>query len=173
MLRWIGVGAASLVLVFVLVCATSASRAAVKLPELNGSWLGTGTDRATPLETAQSTRCHATIHATEASLNEEMSCEGTAGLHKTIRLAIRLSGEAVSGTLTQTSTTRDNGSPATLRGSVSGSRTGDAANLQVHFGGLTPTVSVALNMNSASAFSLHASTFGGTLMQVRFSRAGR
>lgn len=173
MLRWIRAGAGSAVLIFMLVCANAASRAAVKLPELNGTWQGAGTDRATPLQTAQSTRCHATIHATETSLDEQMSCEGEAGLHKTIRLAVHLTGEAVSGTLTQTSTTRENKSPATLSGSVSGTRTGDAANLQVHFGGLTPTVSVALSMTSASAFSLHASTFGGTLMQVHFSRAGR
>ncbi len=173
MLRWRCGGAGSAVVFFILLCVSSAAAAAVKLPELNGSWQGSGTDRATPLEAVQHTHCRATIRASETSLTQEMTCQGDAGLHKTVRLAVHLSGNAISGTLTQTSVTRGNGSPTTLRGSVTGSRTENAANLQVHFGGLMPTVSVALNMSSTSAFSLHASTFGGTLMRVNFSRAGR
>lgn len=168
MTNWREAAAASAAACLMVLCVNAAA-AAVKLPELNGSWQGSGTDRATPLQTAQHTRCHATIRATDTSLNQEMTCAGDAGLHKTIRLAVRLSGNAISGTLTQTSAARGE-APATLRGSVTGSRTDNAANLRVNFGGLMPTVSVALNMNSASAFSLHASTFGGTLMQVSLSR---
>jgi hypothetical protein len=173
MLSWRCAGAGSAAVFFMFLCVNSVIAAAVKLPELNGSWQGSGTDRATPLETAQHTHCRATIRASETSLNQEMTCVGDAGLRKTVRLAVHLSGNAISGTLTQTSVSRANETPATLHGSVSGSRTDNAANLRVNFGGIMPSVSVALNMNSASAFSLHASTFGGTLMQVSFSRTGR
>lgn len=169
--RYAGTGSA--LIFFMFLCASSAIAAAIKLPELNGSWQGNGTDRATPLETAQHTHCRATIRATETSLNQEMICVGDAGLRKTVRLAVHLTGNAVSGTLTQTSVSRGNETPATLHGSVSGTRTDNAADLRVDFGGLMPRVSVSLNMNSASAFSLEASTLGGTLMQVSFSRAGR
>jgi hypothetical protein len=151
---------------------TAIDAAAVQLPELNGSWRGSGTDRATPFESAQQTICRATIHADQANLDQEMVCEGKEGLHKSIHLAVHVNGGAVSGTLTQTSTTRGSG-PATLRGSVAGTRTENAANLQVHFGGLIPTVTVDLRMNSKSSYSIQASTFAATLMDVSFNRGSR
>jgi hypothetical protein len=102
-----------------------------------------------------------------------MSCEGKSGLHKTVRLTVHLSESRISGTLTQTSTTRGSeASPTTLEGSVSGTRTDNAANFQVRFGGLTPTVTVALTLNSPSSFFMQASTFVGTLMEVNFVRTG-
>jgi hypothetical protein len=42
----------------------------------------------------------------------------------------------------------------------------------VHFGGLVPTVTVDLKLNNPSSYSMHAITFGGTLMDVSFRRAG-
>src|SRR5690349_21239634 len=113
MLKWRCAGLESAVIFSMLLLESSSLAAAVKLPQLNGSWQGSGTDRATPLEASQHTRCHATIHASETSLTQEMTCEGDAGLHKTVRLAVHLSGNAISGTLTQTSVTRGNGAPTT------------------------------------------------------------
>jgi hypothetical protein len=51
-------------------------------------------------------------------------------------------------------------------------RTDNAANFQVQFGGLIPTVTVALTLNSRSSFFMQAGTFVGTLMEVNFDRAG-
>jgi hypothetical protein len=96
-------GAATLV-IFLFV--TSAGAAAAKLTDFNGSWNGIGTDRASPLEVSQPTSCHASIRADETTLNDEIICEGKAGLHKTISLTVHLSDNRISGTLTQTSTTR-------------------------------------------------------------------
>jgi hypothetical protein len=149
----------------------SARSAAAKLTDFNGAWRGSGTDRATPLQSSQQTNCRATIRADETSLTDEMVCDGQGGLHKTIRLAVHLSGKVISGTLTQKSSTHG-ADAATLEGSISGTRTANAANFQVHFGGLMPTVTVNLRLNNPSSYSIHASTFGGTLMDVSFRRAG-
>lgn len=152
-----------------LLGASAAGAAETKLTELSGSWHGSGTDRATPLEASQPTNCHATIHATLDTLSDQMSCEGKAGLHKVIHLTVRLKNDAISGSLSQTSTTRGS-QPATLEGRVTGTRTGDAANLVVHFSGFTPSASVQLNLASPSSFSIHASSLGAALMDVGFRR---
>ena len=170
-MRYMSAGGAATLVVFLFV--TSAGAAAAKLTDFNGSWRGIGTDRASPLETSQPTNCHASIRADETTLNDEIICEGKAGLHKVISLTIHLSDNRISGTLTQTSTTRGSeASPTTFQGSVSGTRTDNAANFQVRFGGLTPTVTVALTLNSPSSFFMQASTFVGTLMEVNFARSG-
>lgn len=170
-MRYIAAGGA--VTLISLLFVISADAAAAKLTDFNGTWLGSGTDRASPLEASQPTICHASIQADETNLNDEMICEGKTGLHKTIRLTVHLSDNRISGTLTQTITTRGSeASPTTLQGSVSGTRTDNAANFQVRFGGLTPTVTVALTLNRPSSYSMQASTFFGTLMEVNFDRAG-
>jgi hypothetical protein len=87
---------------------------------------------------------------------------------KVIRLTVTLSGYRFSGTLSQTS----NAAPTSLTGSISGSRTNDAATFQVNFSGLMPTVTVSLKLNRQSSYSVRASTFAGTLMDVRLTRAG-
>jgi hypothetical protein len=170
-MRYITAGGAATCVIFLFV--TSGGAAPAKLTDFNGSWNGIGTDRASPLEVSQPTSCHASIRADETTLNDEIICEGKAGLHKTISLTLHLSDSRISGTLTQTSTTRDSeASPTTLQGSVSGTRTDNAANFQVRFGGLMPTAMVALTLNSQSSFFMQASTFVGTLMEVNFDRAG-
>ncbi len=168
-MRYMAAGGAATLVIFLFVA--SAGAAAAKLTDFNGSWRGSGTDRASPLEASQSTSCHASIRADDTTLNHEMICEGKAGLHKIIRLTVHLSDNRISGTLTQTSTTRGSeASPTTLQGSVSGTRTDNAANFQVRFGGLIPTVTVTLTLNSRSSFFMQASTFVGTLMEVHFDR---
>ena len=169
--RYITAGGAATLVIFLFV--TSAGAAAAKLTDFNGSWNGIGTDRASPLEVSQPTSCHASIRADETTLNDEIICEGKAGLRKVISLTVHVSNNRISGTLTQTSTTRGSkSSPTTLQGSVSGTRTDNAANFQVQFGGLIPTVTVALTLNSRSSFFMQAGTFVGTLMEVNFDRAG-
>ncbi len=150
-------------------CAGAARAAETKLTELNGSWHGSGTDRNTPLESSQATNCHATIHATAETLTDQMTCNGQAGLHQVIHLSVRVKNDVISGSLSQTSTTQG-ADPATREGSVSGTRSGDTANFVVHFSGLTPSASVELNLTSPSSFSMHASSLGATLMDVRFRR---
>lgn len=161
----------AVITLIVLLYIPSAMAAAAKLTEFNGAWRGNGTDRATPFQSSQQTNCRATIRADATNLVDEIICEGQSGLHKAIRLAVHLNGNVISGSLSQTSTTRGS-NPSTLQGSVSGTRSENAANFQVHFGGLMPTVTVALKLNNPSSYSIHANTFGGTLMDVSFSRAG-
>jgi hypothetical protein len=161
-MRHMAAGGAATLVIFLFV--SSASAAAAKLTDFNGSWNGIGTDRASPLEVSQPTSCHASIRADETTLNDEIICEGKAGLRKVISLTVHVSNNRISGTLTQTSTTR--GSKA------SPMRTDNAANFQVQFGGLIPTVTVALTLNSRSSFFMQAGTFVGTLMEVNFDRAG-
>jgi hypothetical protein len=59
-----------------LLCMPSARSAAAKLTDFNGAWRGSGTDRATPLQSSQQTNCRATIRADETSLTDEMVCDG-------------------------------------------------------------------------------------------------
>ena len=124
-MRYLEAGGTATLVTFLFV--TSAGAAAAKLTDFNGSWRGSGTDRASPLEASQPTSCDASIRADEATLSDEMICEEKAGLHKTIHLTIHLSDNRISGTLIQTSATRGSeASPNTIQGSVSGTRTDNA-----------------------------------------------
>jgi hypothetical protein len=142
---------------------------AVTLTELNGTWRGSGTDRASPLENSQQSNCRATIRADQATLNYEMVCDGQSGLHKAVQMNVIVRRNNISGTLTQLS----NAAPTKLSGTVSGTRTGRTATIQVQFPGLMPTVTVELQLNSHSSYLMRATTFAGTLMDIRFTRSGR
>jgi hypothetical protein len=146
--------------------------AETKLTDFNGHWQGAGTDRYTPLQAPQRTRCSATIAAGPTRMNSQIECNGVAGLTKVIQLSITLAGDAFSGDLTQKATTRGDASSASvLNGTVAGHKTDKTANFRVSFPGLTPSVDVTLTLLDPSSFSMRAATFGGQLMDVTFRRS--
>jgi hypothetical protein len=152
------------------------ARAETKLTDFNGTWQGIGTDRNTPFESVQRTRCNATINADLHRMGAGIVCNGVAGLSKVIQLNITLAaaGDAFSGDLTQKATVRGNASSETvLQGSVSGHKTDKTANFRVSFPGLTPSVDVTLTLIDPGTFSMHATTFGGELMDITFSKTSK
>jgi hypothetical protein len=166
---------------WILILAACASaptyaQAETKLSDFNGTWQGIGTDRNTPFESAQQTRCSATINADLRRMSTGITCHGAAGLDKVIKLTIALigDGDAFSGNLTQTATTRDDPSIATnLSGAVAGRKTDKTAEFKVSFPGLTPSVNVTLTLSSPSSFAMQATTLGGQLMDLTFNRASK
>ena len=150
--------------------------AETKLTDFNGTWQGGGTDRNTPFEATQQTKCNATVSADLHRMNTNISCNGAAGLTKVIQLSITLAGDgdAFSGVLTQKATIRGDSSNATvLNGSVAGQKTDKTASFKVSFPGLTPSVNVTLTLNNPSSFSMQATTLGGGLMDVTFNRTSK
>lgn len=146
--------------------------AETQLTDFIGSWQGAGTDRSTPFKSTQRTNCQATINADLHHMKTGIVCNGAAGLTKVIQLNITLVGEAFTGTLSQKATTHGS-SEAVLEGAVSGHKSDKNANFRVSFPGLTPSVDVALGLNTPSSFSMSATTFGGQLMNVSFNRTSK
>jgi len=145
--------------------------AETKLTELNGQWLGSGTDRDLPFATAQPTRCQTRVTADLTHMTSDMKCSGEAGLNKRVRLSIAFTGNRFTGSAEQTSIRRGSGAPPKQRiGSVSGSRNGDTAAFKVRFPGLTPNAHVVLELTSPTSFAMRISSLGATLTKVDFHR---
>ena len=153
--------------------APSPASAETKLTDFVGDWHGSGTDRNSPLETTQQTRCQVTVRADLRRLTSETNCNGQAGLRKRFGLAIVLDGDQFTGTASQTSTLRGDGRAAKVRnGSVSGRKTEDTADFEVKFSGLTPNARVVLKLFTPSSYSMQISSLGITLTDVVFHRTG-
>ncbi len=147
--------------------------AETKLTEFNGQWLGSGTDRDTPLASAQPTRCQTRVTADLTHMTSNMECNGNAGLNKRVRLSISFTGNKFTGTAEQTSVMRGNGAPPKRRtGTVTGVRTGDKAEFEVKFSGLTPNAHVVLQLTSPTSYAMTISALGATLTKVDFHRPG-
>jgi hypothetical protein len=145
-----------------------------RLTDFDGAWQGSGTDRSTPLESTQQTKCSANITADLRHMSTFIVCNGAAGLTKVIQTNITLGddGNVFSGNLTQKATTRGE-SETDHNGTVSGQKTDTTADFTVSFPGLTPSVHVILKLISPSSFSMQATTLGGQLMNVAFSKASK
>lgn len=151
--------------------AVSAAGAETKLPELNGLWSGRGTDRDSPMDSAQPTRCTVTVKADLTHMTSDTECNGEAGLHKVIRLSVAFAGSQFTGTAEQTSLLRGSSkTPKRRAGRVTGARDGDIANFEVHFPGLTPNATVVLQLTSPTSFSMRVSSLGVTLTEVAYHR---
>jgi hypothetical protein len=147
--------------------------AEIKLPEFNGRWTGSGTDRDLPLATAQPTQCQTRVTADLTHMTSVMECNGNAGLNKRVRLSILFTGNEFTGTAEQTSVVRGSSAPPKRRaGTVAGLRTGDKAEFEVKFSGLTPNAHVVLQLSSPTSFAMMISTLGATLTKVDFHRPG-
>jgi len=147
--------------------------AETKLTEFNGQWFGSGTDRDTPLATPQPTRCQIRVTADLTHMSSNMECNGNAGLNKRVRLSISFTGNKFTGSTEQISVVRGSGAPPKRRaGTVVGVRTGDKAEFEVRFSGLTPNAQVVLELTSPTSFAMTISTLGATLTKVDFHRPG-
>ena len=147
--------------------------AETKLPEFNGQWLGSGTDRDLPFATAQPTQCHTRVTADLTHMTTNMECNGSAGLNKRVRLSISFTGNTFTGSTEQISVVRgSDAAPKRRAGAVAGERTGDKAEFEVKFSGLTPNAHVVLELTSATSFAMTISVLGATLTKVDFHRPG-
>ena len=145
--------------------------AATRLTEVNGQWLGSGTDRDLPFATSQPTQCRTLVTADLTHMTSDMKCNGKAGLDKRIRLSIAFTGNAFTGTVEQTSVLRGGGAKPTRRaGTVAGTRTNDTLEFEVRFAGLTPNAHVVLQLTSPTSFAMKTATLGATLTAVEFHR---
>ena len=144
-----------------------------ELTELNGEWRGSGTDRNSPFESQQQTNCKSTIRADPVRMISDAVCTGERGLHKVTHVAITLDGDQITGSIDETSSIAgSNESPRILKGSVSGIRAGDTANLEIRFSGLMPKATVIFKLISSSSYSTQASTLGVPITQVTYTRVG-
>jgi hypothetical protein len=147
--------------------------AETRLTEFNGQWLGSGTDRDTPLATPQPTRCHTRVTADLTHMTSNMECNGNAGLHKRVRLSIAFTGNKFTGTTEQISVVRDGGAaPKRRAGAVVGVRTGDKSEFEVKFSGMTPNAHVVLELTSPTSYAMTISVLGSILTKVDFHRPG-
>jgi hypothetical protein len=147
--------------------------AETKLTAFNGQWLGHGTDRDSPLASAQPTRCHTRVTADLTHMTSDMECNGQAGLHKRVRLSIAFTGNKFTGSTEQISVVRGSGkAPKRRAGAVVGMRTGDRAEFEVKFPGLTPNAHVVLELTSPTSYAMSVSALGATLTKVNFHRPG-
>ncbi len=151
---------------------TSLAVAKTRLAEFAGEWHGTGTDRSSPLETAQSTDCRMKIQADERDLVSDTRCSGQQGLAKSLHLAVVVDGGQVSGKAKQKTVREPGRGPDVLDGLVSGTRSDEEADLVVRFPGLTPNASIVLTRSDPSTFNMHISSLGLTLTDVTFHRVG-
>jgi hypothetical protein len=144
-----------------------------KLTDLNGEWRGSGTDRDSPFENFQETICRTKIKADESHMNSVMICEGQQGLKKVVRLTVTLDGDKFTGDVDQTTLTRGDKTPDVDKGTVSGQKIKDTANLQIRFPGLMPNATVALVLRNPSSYTMHVSSLGSTIMNVTFSKVDK
>jgi hypothetical protein len=145
--------------------------AEMKLTELEGEWSGSGTDRDSPFESIRKTSCRSKIRSDSRRMNNEIVCSGESGSRKTIQLQITMDGDKISGDLVQTQATGRE-PPATRRGSVSGHRTGDSADMQIQFSGLMPNAAAKFILINPLSYSLRVTTLGTSLMDVTFKKLG-
>jgi hypothetical protein len=156
--------------VFAIAPIPAPAYAETKLTDFADTWQGSGTDRSTPFESPQNTICRASINATLTQMSSSIVCNGAVGLTKVIQLNFVLSGDASTGTLTQNETTSGSSSPTVLSGSLNGHTTNSTAKFTVSFPGLTPSAAVTLTLINQAVFSMQATTIGGEIMNVVFSR---
>ena len=144
-----------------------------KLTDLNGEWRGSGIDRDSPFEKFQETNCHTKIEADESHMNSVMICEGQQVLKKVIRLTVTLDGDKFTGDVDQSTLARGDKTPDVDKGTVSGQKVKDTANLRIRFPGLMPNATVALVLLNPSSYTMHVSSLGSTIMNVTFSKVDK
>jgi len=100
-------------------------------------------------------------------------CNGDKGLHKVIRLTVRLAGDRITGRASQSTQSPGDKSPDEVEGSVLGHRVNDTANLRIRLPGLTPDATVVLELLSPSSYTMHVKSLGLTMMKVSFNKADK
>jgi hypothetical protein len=152
-----------------LMASAAAVAARMPLESFSGVWTGQGTDRDSPMQSLQKTRCRNTVKADATHMNSHTECTGEAGLNKRFDLSITFKGDRFTGKLDYVSTERG-GAPQRYAGEVTGSRTDEVADFIVRFSGLTPNAHVVLRLTSATSYAMVVSVLGSTLTDVKFHR---
>jgi hypothetical protein len=148
--------------------------AVFRLSDLDGRWQGIGSERASPMESAQPVTCQSTIQADATRMVNDTTCTGEAGLRRVSSLMVTLDGNDITGTLDQSTWSGGSSvSPTVLKGSVSGRRTEDGATLQVRFPGFMPNATVTFKILNPSSFSVQATALGIQMMQVTYNKIGK
>lgn len=143
-----------------------------KLTVLNGEWRGSGTDRNSPFESQQQTKCQSNNRADLVRMVSDTVCTGETGLHKVSHLTITLDADKIVGTFDETASfPGSNASPRILKGLISGVRAGDTATLEISFPGLIPSATVIFKFISSSSYSTQATSLGIPMMEVTYTRA--
>jgi hypothetical protein len=147
--------------------------AETKLTDLKGQWTGSGTDRNLPFAPEHPARCQTQVTADSTRLISEMECNTDAGINKRIRLSIVFkSDNKFTGSAEQITVHRGgNDKPRRYAGPVTGTRTGDTAEFEIHFSGMMPNAHVVLELTSPTTFAMRSSSLGATLTNVTFRRA--
>jgi hypothetical protein len=152
--------------------APAPAKAESNLAELEGEWSGSGTDRDTPFGSMRKATCQSKIRADVRRMTNEIVCSVGSGIRKTFHLQILLDGSQVSGDVVQTLSVT--GEKQKMRkGLILGRRTGDAAELQIKFGGLTPTANASFKVTNPSSYVLRVAALGAPLMDITFKRVGQ
>jgi len=139
------------------------------MSELEGEWSGSGTDRDRPFQSMQKVTCHSKIRADHRNMSNEIVCTGS-GVRKTTHMKVILEGTQLTGEVVQTKTTPRE--PAqTRKGTVSGIRTGNSADVQISFP-MTPSARSRMVVHDASSYSIKVEALGALLMDVTFKRVG-
>jgi hypothetical protein len=140
--------------------------AEMNLSDLEGEWSGGGTDRDSPFASLQKSSCRSKIRSDVHRMSNEIVCSGPSGSRKTIQLQITMQGDQISGDLVQTQAT------GTMKGSVSGRRRGDSADMQIQFSGLMPSATAKFIVINPSSYTLRVATMGTSMMDVTFKKVG-
>jgi hypothetical protein len=143
----------------------------VRLSELEGEWSGSGTDRDTPFQSMQKATCQSKIRADQRRMSNEIVCTMQSGVRKKLQMQVTLDGNQLTGDLVQTRTAPRE-PIKTRKGSVLGTRTGNSADVQIQFAGLTPTARSRLTLLNPSSYSIRVEALGALIMDVTFNRVG-
>ena len=143
--------------------------AETKLTDFNGEWRGTGQDRDLPLQSMQDITCQNAVRATPRRMRIEMTCERKSGARKVIRMNATLEGDQLSGRINRRSV-QPGRADEVLGGTLSGRKTDNSANFEVAWKGMTPDITVDLQLNTPTSYSMKVTALGATMMDVTFTR---
>jgi hypothetical protein len=148
--------------------ALAASAAAeTKLSDFTGEWSGRGQDRDLPLVSLEAVTCQNGIRANPKRLHSEMTCERQSGVRNAVQMTVTLEGNQLSGKITR-KVTRPGDQDDVISGTVSGTKTGDTANLLVRWDGATPNTTIALKLTTPTSYSMQATALGATMKDQTF-----
>ena len=141
-----------------------------KMSELEGEWSGSGTDRDRPFQSMQKITCKSKIRADHRNMNNEITCTTQSGARKTTHMKVVLDGTQLTGEVVQT-VTNPREAMQQRKGSVSGTRVGNGADVQISFP-MTPTARSRMVVHDASSYSIKVEALGALMMDVTFKRVG-
>jgi len=152
-------------------CIAFAANAAAetRLSDFTGEWSGRGEDRDLPLTSMEAVTCQNGIRASARRLNSRMTCERKSVVRNAVNMTVTLEGNQLNGKITR-KVTRPGKPDDVITGTVSGTKSDNAADLLVHWEGATPNTTIALKLTSTASYSMQATALGATMMDLAFRR---